>query len=251
MLGMSEVKSLTRGLHVLDELMRRYREKGRALTVTTLAEMLDINKSSASRILKTLADNGYAQREDGSRAYVLGDKLRFDHSGLQHNLAVVAQPFLEYLVEMTNESAHIAVHVAGRVLFLKDVEAKASLRAGNSEGRTEALHCTAVGKTLLAFQSLALPTVLSKRTDKTLTTPSALHAHLETIRQQGYALDDEENFLGVRCLAAPVYNHQGTCIACMGVSGPTLRMTDEAMASLARHVKELAAALSQHLGYNA
>lgn len=247
---MSEVKSLARGLFVIDELIRLHHDGTAKLTVTALAQQLSINKSSASRILKTIADNGYAKRAEGSRAYVLGDKLRNTVSSLHDNMAEISTPFLSQLVGATQECAHVAVHSHNKVLFLQDIEPEQMLRVSNSKGRTEHMYCTAVGKTLLAFQHLPISERLTKRTEKTLTSVAALEQHLEQIRQQGYALDDEENYEGVRCIASPVYNAQGLCIACMGISGPSVRMHDAKLEQLSQHVIDIAQSFSHYLGYS-
>src|SRR5204863_6540553 len=94
-------------------------------------------------------------------------------------------------------------------------------------GRLVPLHCTAVGKTLLAFGKYPLPTELEPSTPMTITESQALALNLEHTRELGYALDDEELTLGVRCMAAPVYDLSGQLAASMGISGPTLRVTRE------------------------
>lgn len=234
---------------MIDELIRLHHDGTEKLTVTALAEQLGINKSSASRILKTIADNGYAKRAEGSRAYVLGDKLRNTVNTLHDNMAEIATPFLSQLVSATQECAHVAVHSHNKVLFLNDIEPEQMLRVSNSKGRTEQMYCTAVGKTLLAFQRLPIAERLSKRTETTITSVAALERHLENIRQQGYAVDDEENYEGVRCIAAPIYNAQGLCIACMGISGPSVRMNDARLEQLSQHVVNIALSFSHYLGY--
>jgi DNA-binding IclR family transcriptional regulator len=106
-----------------------------------------------------------------------------------------------------------------------------------------------VGKGLLAFSDLPIPTTLEQKTSRTIIDLRELNAHLHAIRQAGYALDDEEHEPGVRCIAAPVYDYSGNAIASIGISGPTVRVTDERIAGLAAQVMQAAAALSAELGY--
>ncbi|MEM6428338.1 MAG: IclR family transcriptional regulator [Deinococcota bacterium] len=249
---MSEIKSLARGLRAIDMLLA-----GDALTpvsVSELASHLGVNKSSASRLMSTLCQYGYAERAAGSRGYRLGHKLQPQARGPQLDsvhvrLRELAHPFLQQLVELTGECAHTAVHSGGRALVIEDVDAPASLKVSGLVGRSEALHCTAIGKCLLAFMHLLLPTDLTGRTEYTFTEAETLEPHLATIRSQGYAFDDEENYLGVRCLAAPVYDDAGQCIACLGISGPSVRMPLPRIPDLAAQVTTLSLALSQTLGY--
>lgn len=254
---MSEIKSLARGLRAIDMLLAEDTLTGDDLTsvsVSALASHLGVNKSSASRLMSTLCQHGYAERVAGSRGYRLGYKLQRHMqttplTSVHVRLRELAQPFLQQLVELTGECAHAAVHSSGRALVIADVDAPASLKVSGVVGRTEALHCTAIGKCLLAFMALPFPEDLTARTEYTLCEVGVLEPHLATIRTQGYAFDNEENYLGVRCLAAPVYDDTGQCIACIGISGPSVRMPLARIPELATQVQALSLALSQTLGY--
>ena len=259
---MSEIKSLARGLRAIDMLLAEDALTEDALTgdaptlvsVSALASHLGVNKSSASRLMSTLCHHGYAERVAGSRGYRLGYKLQRHLQTTQLDSAYVRlreliQPFLQQLVELTGECAHAAVHSSGRALVIQDVDAPVSLKVSGVVGRSEALHCTAIGKCLLAFMGLPLPKDLPARTEYTFTEVEKLESHLATIRTQGYAFDNEQNYLGVRCLAAPVYDDTGQCIACIGISGPSVRMPLSRIPELATQVQALSRALSQTLGY--
>jgi DNA-binding IclR family transcriptional regulator len=158
-----------------------------------------------------------------------------------------AKPFLYNLMQATGECAHTAVYAEKQALVIDDVEAPASLRVVGGVGRLIPLHCTAVGKCLLAFSNVPLPGELPPRTQYTITSVERLLEHLGEIRQAGYALDDEENDYGVRCMAAPVYDHTRQAIACIGISGPTVRMTDDRLDALAALVISAARDLSAQL----
>lgn len=251
-LTMSEIKSLARGLKAIDMLLAE--DALTSVSVSALASHLGVNKSSASRLMRTLCHYGYAERVAGSRGYRLGYKLQGQMQATQLGsvhvrLRELTQPFLQQLVELTGECAHAAVHSSGRALVIEDVDAPASLKVSGVVGRTEALHCTAIGKCLLAFMGLSLPEDLTARTEYTLSEVGELESHLATIRTQGYAFDNEENYLGVRCLAAPVYDDTGQCIACIGISGPSVRIPLSRIPELAAQVQALSLTLSQTLGY--
>jgi IclR family KDG regulon transcriptional repressor len=242
---MTEMQTLARGLKILDLIANT----DRALGITEIANLLDLDKSSVSRLVKTLVNYGYVQPDTTSRGYVLGRRVRQIGWHYLNRIPVreKAKPYLFRLVEETGECAHTSVYSEGKALMIDDVEAEASLRVVGGIGRKIPLHCTAVGKALLAFSDLPIPAHLESETARTMTDHDELLIHLEHIRAQGYALDDEEHQEGVRCIAAPVYDYMGTAIATIGISGPTVRVTDERIPWLARRVMEAARELSDDL----
>lgn len=244
---MDEVQSLARGLRILDLIAAADRGVG----VTELAGALGIDKSSASRLVRTLANQGYLQAEPGTRRYVLGRRLyQLGWAALDvMPVRALARPYLERLVAQTGECAHTAVYAEGRALVIDDVEAETTLRVVSGTGRMIPLHCTAVGKALLAFADVPRPAALPAFTPRTLTDPAALEAHLADTRARGYALDDEEYDAGIRCIAAPITNRFGIVTAVIGISGPALRLTDAHVPALAAAVMESARALSTETGF--
>jgi DNA-binding IclR family transcriptional regulator len=250
---MSEVVSLQRGLKILDLLIEVEadvvrRDKG--VSVAQAARELDVHKSTASRLMATLVANRYAVPKDGSaRGFRLGPAVH-THLGLtidQRRLQELAQPFLVQLVRDTGECSHAAVASGSRALVIDDVETGQSLRVVAGKGRRVPLHCTSAGKCLLAFGLATIPSELPARTPRTITHPDILRVRLSEIVEQGYSLDDEENDLGVRCVSAPVFNGLGEAIGCVGIDGPTIRMTDERLPKLIDDVKAAAQHLSQTL----
>jgi IclR family acetate operon transcriptional repressor len=155
-----------------------------------------------------------------------------------------ARPFLEQLVDLTGECAHAAVADGGRALVIDDVETDNPLRVVPTSGRHVALHCTSAGKCLLAYGLAEVPASLPGRTARTITSPNALRAHLDAIRVQGYAFDDEENDIHTRCLSAPVFGPGGTAIGCIGIDAPSVRLTIDRVPEAAAHVVEAARRLS-------
>lgn len=244
---MDGIQSLARGLRILDLIAN----SGRSLSVTELAQALQIDKSSASRLVRTLANQGYLQLEPGTRRYTLGRRLY--HIGWQMlNLMPIrhkARSYLYRLVQETGECAHTAVFAEGKALVIDDVETETTLRVVSGTGRMIPLHCTAVGKALLAFAEVPFQSELEAFTPRTITSREQLEAHLQEIRQQGYALDDEEFDEGIRCIAAPVYNYMGIAIAVIGISGPKMRLTDHRLGQAAEMVMRAARELSVELGH--
>jgi DNA-binding IclR family transcriptional regulator len=244
------VTSLERGLKVLDLLIEVEADvvrRGSGLAVQQVVNELGVHRSSAYRLMQTLVAKGYAVRRDGSRrGFSLGPAVHV-HSGLnidQRRLREAAHPVLLQLVEMTGECAHAAVASGAWALVIDDAETGQALRVVAGRGRRVPLHCTSAGKCLLAFGLATIPHELPARTARTLTSPDILRQHLAEIVERGYALDDEENDPGVRCISAPVYNALGEAIGCIGIDGPSVRMTDAHIDALADHVMTAANGLS-------
>jgi IclR family KDG regulon transcriptional repressor len=246
---LSEIQSLARGLKIM-ELMAASAE---GVGVTELADQLGIDKSSVSRLVQTLANYGFAEQDSTSRRYRLGPQVvRLSRSLLTRMpLRDEAKPFLRELVDRTGECAHLAILAQDQALYIDQVESPASLRVTTGVGTLAPLHCTALGKCLLAFGNhLALPDDLPRFTPRTITDLDTLRAHLEQTRRQGYAVDDEEYDYGVRCVAAPVRDYRGKVIGAIGISGPAGRMSLDRISEYARIVMEVSEGLSDRMSFN-
>jgi len=245
----SEIQSLARGLKLMELLAASPDDVG----VTELANEMGIDKSSVSRLVQTLATYGYAEQDPVSRRYRLGPQIvRLSRSLLTRMpLRDEAKPFLRDLVNRTGECAHIAILSQGKALYIDQVESPASLRVTTGVGTLAPLHCTALGKCLLAFDpAAALPEEMRAFTPRTITDAETLRRHLEQVRQQGYAVDDEEYDFGVRCVAAPIVDYRGKTVGAIGISGPAGRVTLESIAGFADIVKQAGRGLSDRLSFN-
>ncbi len=244
---MSEIQSLARGLRALDIL----ETETEGIGITGIARRIDVDKSTASRIMKTLANYGYAEQSRATRRYTLGPRLvRLGQSLLTRTpLRDQARPFLRELVAQTQECAHLAVRASDRVLYLDQVEAPASLRVSTVVGTLAPLHSTALGKVLLAFGDNSVPEQLERYTPRTITDGDTLRMHLEQARRQGYAIDDEEFSYDVRCLAVPLYGLEGELVGAIGISGPGARLTLARIHDLAQEVSRVGQALTDRLAY--
>ena len=244
---MVEIQSLARRLKILDLL-------GQALdgiSITELADQLSVDKGSASRLVSTLARYGYAEKDEVTRRYHLGSQVvSLSRSVLTRlPLREAAKPYLRQLMERTGECAHLAVPAQGKVLYIDQVESPATLRVNAQVGTMNPLHCTALGKALLAFGDVGIPKTLDRRTPHTIKSKRALRQHLEEIRRTGYALDDEEFDLGVRCVAVPVFDFRGKAVGSIGISGPASRITPERLPALAAVVVEIGKVLSERMTF--
>src|SRR5512139_661931 len=244
---MTEIQSLARGLKILDLL-------GQAVdgvSITELAEALKVDKGSASRLVSTLARYGYAEKDEATRRYHLGSRV----VGLSRSVLTrlplrdVARPYLRQLMERTGECAHLAVPAQGKALYIDQVASPATLRVNAEVGTMNPLHCTALGKALLAFGAVEIPAKLERFTPRTIKSKRALQEHLAEARRIGYAVDDEEFDPGVRCIAVPVLDFRGKAIGAIGISGPSTRITPERLPQLAAIVVEIGQALSERMTF--
>jgi len=244
---MAEIQSLARGLKIL-ELLGQVQD---GVSITELAACLGVDKASASRLVATLARYGYAEKDEQTRRYHLGPQVvSLSRSVLARlPLREAAKPFLCQLMESTGECAHLAVPAQGKVLYIDQVESPATLRVNAQVGTLNPLHCTALGKALLAFGDLELPPTLESFTLHTLTDPGRLRKNLEQVRTQGYAVDDEEFDIGVRCIAVPVFDFRGKVVGSIGISGPATRVTPERLPELAMRVVVIGKTLSERMSF--
>lgn len=249
---MSTVQSLERGLRILDALTEAAEDpmrRGRGVPLQVLADELGVHKTSALRLVNTLIAAGYAAPAAAGTGYVLGPVMRRDAVASMDDARFkrAARPFLEQLVDLTGECAHIAVADGGRALVLDDVETTQPLRVVPVSGRHVALHCTSAGKALLAYGMAPIPGALPRRTSQTITQRAALERHLAQVRDDGYAYDDEENDTHTRCISAPVFGPGGAPVGCIGIDAPSVRLTRERIPAAAAHVVAVARRLSDAL----
>jgi DNA-binding IclR family transcriptional regulator len=243
--------AVERALNILEAAALR-RE---GLTNSEISRKLAIPKSSASYILRTLEKRGYLRREAETGRYRLGLKILSLGGDAKANLdiAAVALPFLRMLVEKIHLTVHLAVLDQGEAVYLEKVEAPGFFKVNTWVGRRMFLHSTSVGKCLLAWlpkneiEMFVKQHGLKKRTPKTITTMSKLLAELDHVKQAGYAVDDEENSLGARCLGAPIFDALGNVTAALGASGTLTQMDEENMPKMIDALKEASRRISRQL----
>ena len=214
-------------LRILEALMRL-----EGAGVTELAAELDIPKSTAHNHISTLLANEYVVREGNT--YQLG--LRFldlgEHTRNRRRLYDVARPEVERLAEETGELANLLVEEHGYGVYLCRAKGERAVGLDTYAGKRVHLHCTSLGKAVLAHtnpdrrEELLDRRGLPRRTDQTVTDREALLEDLETVREQGYAVDDGERLAGLRCIAAPITDSSGETLGAISVSAPTSRMRD-------------------------
>jgi IclR family acetate operon transcriptional repressor len=234
-------------------------ERSAGLTNSEISRRLRIPKSSASYILRTLERHGYLKREHGTGRYRLGLKVLALSRGVETGIDIkqVALPVLERLVERSNLTAHLAVLDRGEAVYIEKVDSPGFIKMDTWVGKRMEIHSTGVGKVLVAsLPSSELEAVLKSRglkklTPKTITSAAKLLRDLEKVRDRGYAIDDEENSLGARCVAAPVMDGAGRVIAAIGLSGTVNQIDRASIARIADMAKDAARKISKQFGYHA
>jgi DNA-binding IclR family transcriptional regulator len=173
----------------------------------------------------------------------------------QYDLRDRAQPHLRKLVAETEETAHLCVLESARVIYLDKIEPTRSVRMITRIGASNPIHCTSVGKAILAFlpeerAAEVLRKIRFERfTTRTLVTAEALKAEMEKTRRRGYAVDDEEFEEGLRCIAVPLLDAQRLPVAAVSISGPSFRVTAQKLPSIANHLLQCVRGISMDMGY--
>jgi len=226
---MAQSKSLAKGLAVLDVLAA----SPRPLTAVQLSQQLKYPRPTLYRILDTLLHHDFVMREGEGAFYRLSFKvLDLGHQLLERtDLLGAARPVLQRLEAEFRETVHLAVHQDGRMVYLDKCEGSGPFCTHSRPGSSVPMHCTALGKAVLAFLPATKAHVIlrtrgmARFTARTTVSATAMDRELSTIRRLGYALDDVEFEPGVRCVGAPILDHRGQSVAAISVSAPASRMS--------------------------
>jgi len=227
------------------------------ISLAELSSLINMPKSSTHRYLATLQELGLAERKDGDR-FCLGAKM-IEIAGAflaKSDVRNESQLVMNELAEKTGETIHLAVPSGREVVYIAKIESPHALGMSSHIGSRLPMYCTSLGKAILAFSSpdlleAVLADDLRTRTTHTITSPTALRAELGTVRSQGFALDDEENEPGIRCVGAPVLDYSGKAIAAISISGPCERISLERAAQLGPLIWESTRRVSRRWGYSA
>lgn len=252
--AVSGVQSIDRIFHIMELLSMH--PKGISLTEICAATALP--KGTVSRMLAALIAHGYAVQEIDSKRYRLTMRMFEIGSRIagSANILSVARPYLEYLSGISGEAVHLVSRVNDEVVYLYKEEASNSIvRMSSFVGLRNPMYCTGVGKSILAFlpdeeiQSIWKRTKPIQFTASTITTFSAMQKEIERIRTRGYAIDDEEHEIGVRCIAAPILDFSGNPIAAISLSAPAVRLHDAEIAKYAPMLLDAASNISRYFGH--
>ena len=251
------VQTIDRVSSILDMLA----QSAQGISIRELSSAIGLPKGTTHRLLSSLSYFGYVRQDSKTRNYFLG--LKFVELGQillsQLDLRKEAEPFLRDLAERTNETIHLVILDRNEIVYIDKVETDqnpSGLKMASRIGLRNPAHSSAVGKMILAhfsedeLRSFFKEKTLVRRTENTITDPIQLREHLKTVRKQGYAVDDEENEKGIRCVAAPVYNETGKTVAAISITAPAFRATKKIIQeTLKKEVTETAFKISERLGF--
>ena len=251
--GGTLVNSVIKALHILEGFTLSQQE----LTLSQISRQQGLPKSTALNLIRTLEASGYLLHTSNSQTYRLGYKVMELSYHLRSSMPIiqVATPFLEELQIKTEENIYLTSHLDGQVFYLKGLHP--SIRIGNYSvaGKRLPMHCTGCGKAMLAYlpeeeleaviQRWGLPAI----TKNTITSRQRLDKDLELTRSRGYALDREEETLGVRCIAMPILDGSGYPAGAISISGTTISIRDELLNDYAKMLSRVCNVLASNASW--
>ncbi len=229
---------------------------GNGMSLTEIAEASDQSASTAYRVLITLQKHGMVEFDEVNQLWHVGvEAFRVGSVFLgRTSLVEQSRSVMQSVVAQTGETANLAIVDGAEVVFLSQVETHEPIRAFFRPGTRGPVHTSGIGKALLAFfpqqriDEILKQTELKAFTAKTITDEAVLLAELAKIRECGWSVDDEERNMGMRCIAAPIFNSFGEAIAGLSISGPSVRVTPEQDVRLGKLIKSAAHEVTKAIG---
>ena len=250
---MAKVQVIERTLEILEVLAL----EPEGLGVTEISTRVALHKSTVHRILSTLHEWGYVEKGTEADKYKLGMKI-IDICSIHLNkieLKTEAYPLLRILTEKSKQPVHLARLEDGQVIYIDKVDVNNSIRMYSQIGRRVPVHCTALGKVLVAglldedVQRIVEEKGLARVTQRTITDRELFMKEVRNVRAREYAIDDEENEEGIRCIAAPIRDYSGKVVAALSTSGASDLFTYNRIESLKEDVMDTGRKISVRMGY--
>ncbi len=247
------MKTIGKALDVLELFLGEDDEIG----LSEIARRAGLNVSTAHRVAVTLLKRGYLNQRQKRQKYSLSTKLLQFSYVLNQRMKVrdIALPILDGLNKMVGESVNIAILDQNQAVYIEHIESNQNLRTFTQVGNRVPLHCTGVGKVFLAhLNGEELEKALNGKglavyTQNTITDVRKLKRELNIVQREGVGTDDEEMEIGVRCIASPIKNSNGSVIAAISVSGPSARLSTKRIQEIKPLVRSCALEISRALGY--
>jgi IclR family acetate operon transcriptional repressor len=248
----AQVQSLTRGLSILQCLAST--EGG--LTLTDIAQRVQLPPSTAHRLLSTLEKTGYVYQAGDLALWYVGIEAFTVGSSFLSNRDFVAQShaYMRRLMEQAGETTNLAILDGTEAVFIDQVQCRETMRTIVKLGSRVPLHASGVGKAIFAslpddqIDAMLKIRGLPRITENTITSPETMWASIRVIRQRGWSFDDEEHLPGTRCVAAPFYDEHAEPLGAISVAGPTSRLPDERIKQLGPLVSHIAEEITHRLG---
>lgn len=244
----SNIQSIDRAASILALIL----ESENSPSFTEIAEATGLARSTASRLLASLEENHLIAKNE-ENLYCAGPMItRFSHSsGPEEDLIAQSQAAMQLLSEETGEAINLAILVGDEVQQISQIDSKYLMGNVNWVGLAVPTHCSAVGKSFLAFGSAETTGRLKKRTAKSITNRGALEKDLKRVRVRGWALSESELEVGLTAIGAPIFGADGHVVAALSVSGPTMRLNKDRVEVFGALIALQGIQISQQLGYTA
>lgn len=250
---MELVQSVDRTLTIL-EVLSDYSD---GLGITDISERVNLHKSTVYRLLSTLSYKGYVVQDEETSKYKITFKLFELGSKKVDKLDLLncSKSYTKALMESVNEVVHLVIREDTEIVYIDKVEANNTISMASRVGKRNPMYCTATGKGMLAFMpeeevlKVWNSSKIIKLTKNTNTDFILFKKELQAIKKNGYAIDDEENEMGVRCVGAPIFNINGKVAGAISVSGPMHRVTEDKIDFISKEVLKYASLISEELGY--
>ncbi len=246
------VQSVDRALTLL-ELVSEYNQ---GISFTEICNKVDLHKSTVHRLLKTLIYKGFVMQDSDNKYNVTFKLFELGTKKIEGlDILAVSKPYTRALMEIINEVVHLVIRDESDIVYIDKVEADNTIRMASSIGQRRPLYCTAVGKSILAFQTyedvakIWESSNVKKLTKNTIVNFIDFVNELEKIRMQGFAEDNEENEADIRCIGAPIFNRDGEVEGAISISGPSIRITRGKIEKIANKVMKYASLISKDLGF--
>ncbi|HHZ02938.1 MAG TPA: IclR family transcriptional regulator [Tissierellia bacterium] len=226
------------------------------LKLSEISERLDLNKSTVHGILTTLKHHGFISQDKNTQRYRLG--IRFIEFGdivmNSLNIRSAALPVIKEVCSKIEETVHIAMLDGSDVVWIEKQECNRSIKTSTTIGAKLPAYTTADGRIILCYQDLDkidnyLPEEIPKYTPNTITDKCEFVKRLKEMKEQGFAIDNEEVVEGIKCVAAPIFDYNGDAKFSISTTGPAFRMTEEKICQLIPIIKEAAKEISYSIGY--
>lgn len=242
------IQSLERTFAILELFQNNKSE----LSLKEISVSLNLNKSTTFGLVNSLTTLGYLLQNEDNQKYSLGLKILSLTNAVKTNNILIraSRPYLEELSAKYRETVHSAQELNGSIVYLDKVEADTSIYINTQMGTKNYMHCTGVGKVLLAYKSpeeldMFLDQPLKPLTFNTITDPDDFKKEMSKIHENGYGGDDEEIEIGLSCVAVPVMKAENKPGFAISLAGPTVRMNEHKKRGVVDDLKNTAAKLSE------
>ncbi len=250
--GDGKNQSLVRAMTLLERLSL----SPTGMNLTDLSQQLGMPSATTHRLLNTFEEMGYVEHDSTMQLWSIGLKTFSVGNAFlnRRDFIVTARPYMRRLVDQCGETVNLGVIDDGEAVYVGQVQSPEMMRMIVKLGSRAPIHASGVGKTLLAsmtekgVSNILQLKGLARFTDRTIDNPIDLRNELSNIRKLGYALDDEERAIGLRCVAATIFDENGIALAGLSLSGPKARMTDSRLTDLGAATRQMADEVTAALG---